>query len=261
MILIHGWEGSENSSYMVKGGRFFYRLGYSVFRLNMRDHGNSHSLNTGLFYGTLIDEVFSSVKYIAGNFGKDSDIYIAGFSIGANFALRIASLAGSDELLGSSLNLVFAVNPPLNPLTATARIDRYFIIRKYFLRKWKKSLQKKENVFPDLYRFSELPEYDSCMDLTAVLLGKYSEFKNIEDYFSCYTLKRDFFAGIKIPVSVITAEDDPIIDSKDFEEIKEADNPFIELTVEKHGGHCGYIKNLKTETWIFDKIAETINRH
>ncbi len=256
LILLHGWEGSEKSSYMVKTGRFFYRKGFSIFRLNMRDHGNSHHLNEGLFYGTLIDEAFAAVKNIAERFGKEKDIYIAGFSMGGNFALRIAGLAGMDNDLSVSLKRVIAVNPPLNPWTATANIDKYFIIRKYFLRKWQRSLLKKEKIFPSLYSFSKLPVSGGCMRLTEILLERYSEYKGLEDYFSRYTLKKDFFSKIRIPVFIITAEDDPIIDPADFREVAEAGNRFIELNMEKHGGHCAYIKNMKLDTWLLDEIAE-----
>ena len=195
LILLHGWEGSEQSAYMVAAGRFFYRQGFSVLRLNMRDHGNSHHLNKGLFYGTLIDEAFGAVKKTACTIGQGKDIYIAGFSMGGNFALRMAALAGKDTVLKSRIKKVFAVNPPLNPWTATANIDRYFIIKKYFLKKWKRSLLKKESIFPGLYNFSMLPEYNSCIKLTDILIEKYSDYRGLEDYFSRYTLRKEFFKG------------------------------------------------------------------
>ena len=64
IILMHGWEGSESSAYMIAAGRYFYLLGYDIFRLNLRDHGNSHHLNKGLFLGTLIEEAHGAVKHI-----------------------------------------------------------------------------------------------------------------------------------------------------------------------------------------------------
>ena len=45
IILLHGWEGSEQSTYVVSCGRHLYDQGASVFRLNYRDHGDSHALN------------------------------------------------------------------------------------------------------------------------------------------------------------------------------------------------------------------------
>ena len=89
IIMIHGWEGSSDSTYMLSTGRFFYRLSYEVFRLNLRDHGNSHGLNEGLFHGALTEEAVSAVRTIAG-LQPALPCYLIGFSLGGNFALRIA---------------------------------------------------------------------------------------------------------------------------------------------------------------------------
>jgi predicted alpha/beta-fold hydrolase len=53
VIMLHGWEGSAESSYIVCTGRTLYRHGYDIFRLNFRDHGNSQHLNQGIFYAVL----------------------------------------------------------------------------------------------------------------------------------------------------------------------------------------------------------------
>ena len=65
VMLLHGWEGSVNSAYILGTGKFLYNKGYSVFRLNYRDHGNSHHLNQGLFYAVLLDEVFNAVRQVS----------------------------------------------------------------------------------------------------------------------------------------------------------------------------------------------------
>ncbi len=257
IILIHGWEGSEKSAYMVAGGRYFYSIGYDIFRLNMRDHGNSHHLNEGPFLGTLIEEAYGAVQKIITDYATDREVFVIGFSMGANFALRIASLAGKEKS-GCCIKRIIAVNPPLDPFSATARIDRYFILKKYFLKKWRRSLLKKQNAFPDLYDFKKVFNTDSCLLLTEKLVDEYSEYNDLKDYFSRYTLKRDFFKGINCPVTVITAYDDPVIDIKDFEEIKKAENDMIDLCIQSYGGHCAYIRDLKLNTWLFDLILEKI---
>ena len=68
VILLHGWEGSADSTYIQKTGKFFYKQGYVIFRLNFRDHGKSHHLNEGIFYAVLIDEVFAAASTIAGRY-------------------------------------------------------------------------------------------------------------------------------------------------------------------------------------------------
>ena len=46
-LLLHGWEGSAESSYMRLTAAQLLARGFDVFRLNFRDHGDSHHLNEG----------------------------------------------------------------------------------------------------------------------------------------------------------------------------------------------------------------------
>ena len=50
VLLLHGWEGSAESSYMRLTAAQLLHAGLAVFRLNFRDHGNSHHLNDCLLY-------------------------------------------------------------------------------------------------------------------------------------------------------------------------------------------------------------------
>jgi len=65
IILLHGWEGSADSTYIACTGRALYQRGYDIFRLNFRDHGSSHHLNSGIFYAVLLEEVFQAVEQIS----------------------------------------------------------------------------------------------------------------------------------------------------------------------------------------------------
>lgn len=49
VVLLHGWEGSANSMYLLSSAQSLFAAGYSIFRLNLRDHGESHHLNEELF--------------------------------------------------------------------------------------------------------------------------------------------------------------------------------------------------------------------
>ena len=80
VIFLHGWEGSQDSTYVVAAGRRLYERGASVFRLNYRDHGDTHELNEGLFYSTLFNEVFEAVKQAAKK-ADGAPVYIVGLSL------------------------------------------------------------------------------------------------------------------------------------------------------------------------------------
>ncbi len=96
LILIHGWEGSIHSSYIVRTTRYFISKGYSIIRLNLRDHGDTHHLNLGLFNGSLLEETYEGIRILASQFNLP--IYLAGFSLGGNFVLRIAGKHSMEKM-------------------------------------------------------------------------------------------------------------------------------------------------------------------
>ena len=250
VILLHGWEGSERSAYIVSTGRFLFANGYNVFRLNMRDHGNSHHLNEGLFLGTLIDEAYGAVKQINKEFSKKMPAYLAGFSMGANFCVRIAKRASDESYI--KLKHVFAVNPPIDPFDSTKKVDNIIYIRNYFMKKWKKSLAKKQSLFPDLYDFKSIYSEKSCLPMTEILLKQYTSYNSMKEYFAGYTLREGYLDGITIPFTLLTSKDDPIIPYKDIIKIKRS--PAVKLILQKNGGHCGYIMNRKLESWYMPQM-------
>jgi predicted alpha/beta-fold hydrolase len=64
VILLHGWEGSADSMYVLSLGSYLFELGCDVYRLNFRDHGPSHHLNEEIFHSCRLDEVVGAVRAI-----------------------------------------------------------------------------------------------------------------------------------------------------------------------------------------------------
>ena len=193
--------------------------------------------------------MFDAVRYIAG-MCEHRPVYLAGFSLGANFALRVAQRASFSPI--DNLKQVAAVNPPLDPLQGTINVDRTTMIKGYFLHKWKRSLRKKQACFPDLYDFTDALCMDNCMEMTDLLIKRHTDYKDCADYFGRYTLKKDFFNMITVPTLIITSQDDPIIPVHDFYHIPE--NKAIDLFIHPFGGHCGYIMGLDLSSWYHYKI-------
>ncbi len=254
VILIHGWEGSAESAYILHAGRWFYEHGYSVVRLNLRDHGESHGLNSGLFYATLLDEVKDAVSQAARLAGQ-RPAFLAGFSLGGNFALRIA--ASGLPQTAKNLRHIAAISPVLDPRKATAAIDANPLIRSYFLKKWRKSLKKKQRLFPSLYDFTDVLSLNSCRKITDALITTYSDYPDAEDYFSRYTLTGIHPLTFQIPVALIAAADDPVIPVEDYKNIRIDDSG--RLIIHPHGGHNGFVQNLFQPRWYERFLVETFD--
>ena len=254
MILLHGWEGSSSSAYLLDTGDYFYRLGFSVCRLNLRDHGDSHHLNEDLFHGALLQETFEAVDYLS-RLSDSKPAYLTGFSLGGNFALRIAIKHGQPPI--PNLKHVFAVSPPLDPYKTTVAIDNgYSIYRMYFLKKWKRSLNKKQGFFPHKYDFNAMMDSKTCIELTDKVMTYFPERMTYRDYFKLYTLKNDSFKNLNIPVTIFISEDDPVIPYEDYRQLQE--NNFLEISRQKYGGHCGFIELFPVRCWYQRMITEMI---
>jgi hypothetical protein len=254
IILIHGWEGSADSTYIVSTARYFFRLGYDIFRLNLRDHGRSHHLNRELFHGALTDETAQAVGNIA-RLSPEQPCYLIGFSLGGNFALRIA-LRQSDTPI-PNLRRVFAISPALDPYLSTLAIDKSLsIYRVYFLTKWKRSLMRKQRCFPEIYRFDDILHYKTCMALTEAIASWYTEFGNYREYFNRYTLTENTLASLAMPVMIITSADDPFVPVEDFRYLPQ--NRYLDISIQRYGGHCGFLDPFPTGCWYERRIGEIL---
>lgn len=256
LILLHGWEGSASSAYVLAAGSYFFSKGFSVCRLNLRDHGESHHLNEGLFHGALLQETFDAVNDIAGK-ALDLPVYLMGFSLGANFSLRIAIKHSQTPI--HNLKHVFAVSPPLDPYKTTLAIDNGpSFYRKYFLKKWRRSLQKKQKLFPNKYDFSKMIGNHSCLKLTSDMMVYFPQFSSYRDYFRLYTLTHESFKELNVPVRIFIAEDDPVIPIEDFQEFHHERH--LNISRQLFGGHCGFIDLFPYSRWYNDQIYLDITK-
>lgn len=249
-ILIHGWEGGADSSYMVSLTAKLLNNGFDVFRLNLRDHGDTHHLNEGIFNSTLLPEVFSGLRDLQQRF-PHQDYSLTGFSLGGNFALRTAARAFEN---GVQLDRVIAFCPVLNANSSNVELNSAanFIYSEYFIRKWKRSLRKKLAAFPHYDYGDDLKRMKTLEQMNQQLIPRYTDFTSIEHYFDAYAITGDVLAHTDCPCYLHFAKDDMIIPWQDVEKL--ADNPKLDITISEHGGHCGFLSNWRFDSWQDDRV-------
>jgi hypothetical protein len=250
-VLLHGWEGSVNSNYMLSNGTRLFAEGFDVFRLNFRDHGDTHHLNPEIFHSCRIDEVVASL----GDLQRRLDAprwCLAGYSLGGNFSLRVALRAGE---AGLRVGRVVAVNPVIDPAAAMRAMEQgIHFYERYFERKWSRSLRAKQRCFPELYGDEKWHEIRGLRQRTHYLATRHAGFGSADEYFTGYSIAGERLAGLSVPSTLLTSVDDPVVPVTDFEHLP--DNPAIELIVTGYGGHCGFLKNWKLESMAEDLIAD-----
>jgi predicted alpha/beta-fold hydrolase len=237
-VLLHGWEGSAESSNILSLAACLYEAGFAVVRLNLRDHGATHHLNSDIFHSCRLPEVVGAVRSLAALF-PDAKLKLAGFSLGGNFLLRVAADPGVPPAVAA----VVAVSPVLHPARTLAALERgWRLYREHFVRRWSTSLRGKARAWPGLYDFAPLLESADLRHMTAVLVKQCTDFRDIDAYLEGYAITGARLATLRVPATVLLAADDPIIPTDDIARL--ARSPWLRHVITAHGGHCGFIDRL-----------------
>jgi len=254
-VLFHGWEGSVDSTYVLQTGSRMLAEGWDVFRLNFRDHGDSHALNEALFHSCRLDEVVRALDDIARRWPA-RPMVLAGFSLGGNFALRAAM---QTPRLGIPLAYALAVCPIIDPAVGLFSLEESapWFYQAYFMRKWRHSLLAKQKAFPQhqYFEMSELKQH--LRGLTEALVKRHTDFQSLQQYLDGYSVAGEVMQALQIPATILTARDDPVIPVGSFEELRLPPN--VELDISPYGGHCGFIRDFGMTSFTDDYIAARFN--
>jgi predicted alpha/beta-fold hydrolase len=257
-LLLHGWEGSAESSYMRLTAAQFLQRGFEVFRLNFRDHGDSHHLNEALFHSNRIDEVLHAACDVARRLlPTGTPLVAAGYSLGGNFALRLAVRAPA---AGLALARVAAVCPVLDPAETMLQMERgWRVYLRHFENKWRESLLRKRALFPQQHDFDDRTLKLHMRELTEWLVQRHTDFGSLDAYFDGYSIAGDRLAGLQVPAEILMAADDPVIPLAEFRSLVLPPQAHMEITT--HGGHCGFLLGARmdgyAEAWVAHRLAAT----
>ena len=253
VVVLHGWEGSAQSLYVLSLAQQLFARGFDVLRLNLLDHGDTHHLNRELFHSCRLSDVIGALRAIQQLFpGKQ--LQLAGFSLGGNFMLRAAAAAAP---AGLRIGCVIAVSPVLDPRqTLQALESSFWGYQAYFVRKWMRSLLKKQSVWPGHYDFADVGRMADLRRMTAELVRRFTEFPSLDAYLEGYAIIGGRIDALSVPARIITARDDPIIPVASLRELRTP--PCLEVTVTRRGGHCGFLERLTGPTWVERCIVEDL---
>lgn len=255
VVLMHGWEGDAESPYVLSLASCLYERGCDIFRLNFRDHGPTHHLNQDIFHSCRLPEMLGAIHRIQQTF-PEHRLSVAGFSLGGNFAMRIAANAPA---AGIRLERAAAVCPVLCPHSTMEVLENgWSLYQQYFVTKWKRSLRIKQTLFPHLLDFGEIFAQRSIRDMTRVMVKAYSEFTDLDEYLDGYSIVGNVLAALEVPVHVFIALDDPIIPAHDLKSLPRT--PFLQINAAANGGHCGFMDRLGGESWADRQLAQILTR-
>ena len=253
-LLLHGWEGSAESSYMRLAAAQLLARGFEVFRLNFRDHGDTHHLNPDIFHSCRIEEVVHAACDVARMFPA-RPMVAAGYSLGGNFALRLALRAPA---AGLPLARVAAVCPVIDPARTMQRMESgLWLYMHYFRRKWRGSLLRKRALFPDHLDIDDATLRLGMRELTDWLVRRHTDLGSLDAYFDGYSIAGERLRALQVPAHVLMAADDPVIPVDEFHALALPGTAAVDIL--PWGGHCGFLDGLHgsgyAERWTAARLA------
>jgi uncharacterized protein len=239
LIALHGLEGSSESSYMRGLAEKAFAAGFNVVRLNHRNCGGTEALTPTLYNSGLTADAAHVVREMAERDGMET-IALAGYSLGANVALKLAGEYGASA--PPQLRCVAAVSPPIDLTAATVQLERpsNVIYQWYFLVSLRRRIRRKQRLFPRLYATGHLYRVRTIRAFDDRYTAPQGGYEGAADYYdrasSIHVIPR-----IAVPALILTAADDPFIPVAPFHDPRVRGNPNIEVMLTRHGGHCGFI--------------------
>jgi predicted alpha/beta-fold hydrolase len=254
-LLLHGWEGNADSTYLLSLGAELHGAGYTVVRLNLRDHGGTQGLTRELFHSCRLPEVVAAVRQVAARFAPQP-LQLAGFSLGGNFFLRVAA----EPDLPDNLRRVVAISPVLHPDSALRALEQGpRLYHGYFVRRWSRSLRSKQRSWPQDFDFAELLRLRDLRAMTAALVRDHTDFATIQEYLDGYAITGTRLATLGVPAHLLCATDDPIVPVTDLARL--VIHPLLEVVSLPHGGHCGFVDRLSgpsyADRFVLERFAST----
>ena len=249
ILFLHGLEGSSQAGYILSFAQEALQRGYGVHRLNMRTCGGTEELSQTMYHSGLTSDPLFVLKALHKR--QLGPLFVAGFSLGGNVALKLAGELGESDLLTG----VCVASVPIDLAAAVRAIDRPSnrIYARRFLRRLKTRIRNKSLSAPNVYSAQGIHEVRSIWAFddrfTAPLFG----FGTAANYYLTQSANR-FLEAIRVPTLIVAAKDDPLVPFDMYRLPVFDRNPALTLIAPERGGHLGFLSRRKPRFWL-DKVS------
>ncbi|MFL5340459.1 MAG: YheT family hydrolase [Gemmataceae bacterium] len=249
-LLVHGMGGDYRSGYVQRVGGLLYPRGVRVVRIDLRGTGAGFELAKQFYHGGRSEDVREALIELH-RWAPASPLWLLGFSLGGNLALKLAGEAAADPV--PNLARVATVAPPIDIVRCSELIsqprnrvyDRFFANQLVYLARVRQRYHP-DPPLPAFPRRLTIRQFDELF--TAPRCG----FADALDYYrkaSSFPL----IGRIQVPTLIVTARDDPFVAVEPFEELRPPDQ--VRLEIHARGGHLGFLGR-NGERWVERRLVD-----
>lgn len=241
VVLLHGLEGGGDSGYNVSMAWHALEAGLITHRFHMRTCGGTEQLCKTLYHAGLTSDLRSFLEQTAGE-GRGLPVFLVGFSLGGNVALKLAGELGQTDLIHG----VCAVSTPIDLAASARRIsgrDNRLYERRFVIR------MKARLIGTGRYKDSDFQGARTIYDIDNVITAPSFGMGNAGNYYATQS-SQNFLPEIRVPGLLIQAKDDTFIPFESFSHPAIRNNPNLRLLACDYGGHVGFLAKTGQRFWV-----------
>lgn len=243
--MLHGLEGSSNAGYFKSFAQDALLRGFGIHRSNMRTCGGTETLSETMYHSGLTSDTRFILEEIRR--ARPGPLFLVGFSLGGNVALKLAGELGENDLLMG----VCAVSTPIDLAACVRTLDkpsnRLYAHR--FLKRLKERVRLKARLSPHLYSDEGLDAVTGVWEFDDRYTGPLFGFGNAENYYRTQS-SQNFLGAIGTPSLIIHAKDDPLVPVSTYQHSAFDENPYLRLLLVERGGHLGFLSRNRPRFWL-----------
>ncbi len=237
LVLLHGLEGSAESSYAKMMTHAAFKHGWRSCVLHSRDCGDYRNRLPRRYHAGETNDIRFFLDGLK-SAGFDGPLFAAGYSLGGNILLKYLGECGADTPLGAAV----AVCAPLDLHQCSDALNQGFskIYQHYLIKRMKTAVRRKFDRHTAAFDWKlamnakTFAEFDDAV--TAPLHG----FKNMQDYYDQCS-SGGYLHAIERPTLIINALDDPFMTPAVIPPVDQlSEDVTIELA--EFGGHVGFVE-------------------
>jgi predicted alpha/beta-fold hydrolase len=252
LILIHGLEGSSQSTYIKSACNFFSDYGWDICAVNLRSCSGEINLAPRLYHHGTTEDLNEVMLHVHRPYQK---VFLLGFSLGGNQVLKYLGEQHweyPESLLGG-----VAISAPIDLVSCVNCIHKpaQKLYHDLFLTELKEKVRIKAKQFPNIFDSSLLNKTLTLRDFDNFFTAPVFGFKDGMDYY----LKASsigYLQTLRKPTMLLNALDDPMLGPSCFPVDLAESSTMLSFVQSNKGGHVGFLQGKKIPT-LAESLAKS----
>ena len=239
IAIVHGLEGSCDSNYVLGIAEKAYQRGFHVVRLNQRNCGGTEKLTPTLYNSGMSGDYRAVLEELADGDGF-SQIFFSGYSMGGNLVTKMAGEYG--DAAPRALRGVCGVCPAIDLAASADALDKRenYFYQRWFVKGLMARYARKVKLFPKIYSQDGFEKIRTVLEFDDVITAPCFGYRDAQEYYEAAGARK-VVGRVRVPMLMITAQDDPFVPYESFLAALVEENPAIRFVAPEHGGHCAFI--------------------